>query len=480
LAALHFVHEKIGNLMIIPRILGEVRQTFVLASFTLSTFCLGMNTAALAVSADLIVDTIGKEHIVSTPVNAKIDNGNVTISTFLNKLASEKDLKIVAALMARKVIDLAPDEIARVTVYFYNTTLSKYKVVSVTAGDVKAFGSGDVNQEQLLSSLVLQDGHVSDPNNKMAAFLQSSKERADRPIHTKIKGPVLEVTAEIEPWVGDRELKMEALRLAERASQVASPSVLKIQINFVDSADPKKIRQLTTDLVTVSSIHNGIETLLQPLQIAEIKTDAASQARVDRNFGAENIVVQSISVVPGFALDERQKVLERMKGLDKLGVGMTPFLDAFLAIEEDAKNGEDNKITEGVANLNSLLDEQERAHKSAQEFVPEPLKTGAGAPKPTVSSASAFDRDSNSAYPPEIARNVLADPQSWIAYYRKRWYRKGHTPEDFPNYVHLLDFFGQTLRAAERIPEAEVYENQAAAIRARKQEDSKSKAAPPD
>jgi hypothetical protein len=466
--------------MIIPRNLREFRQTFVLASLTLCAFSSGIDTPALAVSADQIVDTIGKEHIVSTPVNAKIDNGNVTISTFLNNLASEKEFKICAALMARKVMELAPDEISRVAVYFYNTTLSKYKVISVSAGDVKAFGSGDVNQEQLLSSLVLQDGHVSDPNNKMAAYLLSSKERADRPIHTKIKGPVLEVSAEIEPWVASRDLKMEAVRLAARAAEVASPSISKIQINFVDSADPKKIRQVTTDLATLSNIHNGIETLLRPLQIAEIRTDAASQTRGDRSFGTENIVVQSMSVVPGFASDERQKLLERMKALDKLGVGMGPFLDAFLAVEEDAKNGEDNKVTEGVARLNGVLDEQERTHKMAQEFVPEPSKKDAGGPKPPAPSASAFDPDSSSAYPPEMERNVLADPQNWMAYYRKRFHRKGHGPEDFPNYVKLLDFFGKTLRSAQRIPEAEVYEKEAADIREKKLRDSKSKAAPPD
>jgi hypothetical protein len=159
---------------------------------------------------------------------------------------------------------------------------------------------------------------------------------------------------------------------------------------------------------------------------------------------------------------------------------MGPFLDAFLAVEEDAKNGEDTKIIEGVAKLNEVLDEQERTHKRAQEFVPEPIKKEAGATKPTATQAGAFDPDSSAEYTPEIARNVLADPQNWIAYYRRRWYRQGHTPEDFPNYVRLLDFFGKTLRTAKRIPEAEVYEKETAEIRAKKRVDTKSKAAPPD
>lgn len=289
-----------------------------------------------------------------------------------------------------------------------------------------------------------------------------------------MNGSVLELTAEAAPWANERDLKLEALQLAERASEVSSPSIRKIRVEFVAVNNPKKLKQITIDMHTLTNIHNGIETLLQPLAIAEINNDGSFSSVSSRLSSVESIDVQTLDVLPGPAREDRIKLLTRMQALGKLGVGMDPFLDSFLRIEESAKNGEE--VTEAVTKLSAQLDEQEKLHKSAQEFVP--IKKGgtkAPTPAPTKSSlpSSAWDPDSSTAAPPDIARNILQDHLTWMSYYEKRWHRDGHSPEDYPNYVKLLDLFGRTLRGANRIPEAEIYENKAKEIRAKKKDESK-------
>lgn len=431
---------------------------------------------AQALSSHDIADAIAKAQILTTPISVQIEGSSVTVSTYLNKQTTNKDFKVDAALIAKAVVDLAPTDIARVTIYYYNTTLTKCDAVTVTAGDVKSFDSGAMSKDQLLATLTLTPVKVTDTSNKVAAYLDSGKEaRSGRPLKSRVNGSVLELTAEAEPWASERDLKLEAMRLAEKVSEVSSPSIRKIRVDFVAVNNPKKLKQITIDMHTLTTIHNGIETLLQPLAIAEISTDGGFASVSSRLSNVEGIDVQTLDVLPGPAREDRTKLLARMQALSKLGVGIDPFLDSFLRLEESAKNGEE--VTEAVTKLSAQLDEQEKLHKSAQEFVP--IKKGGtkAAPPPAAAAksslpSSAWDPDSSAAAPPDIVRNILQDHLSWMSYYEKRWHRNGHSPEDFPNYVKLLDLFGRTLRGANRIPEAEIYENKAKEIRGKKKDDA--------
>ncbi|MBS1953331.1 MAG: hypothetical protein JST89_04040 [Cyanobacteria bacterium SZAS-4] len=430
---------------------------------------------AQALTSREVADAIAKAQILTTPISVQIEGNSVTVSTYLNKQATNKDFKVDAALIAKAVVDLAPTDVSRVTVYYYNTTITKCDAVTVTAGDVKAFSSGAMSKEQLLSTLVLAPVKVSDTSNKVAAYLDSGKEvRSGRPLKTRVNGPVLELTAEAEPWASDRDLKLEAMQLAEKASEVSSPSIRKIRVEFVAVNNPKKIKQITIDMHSLTNIHNGIETLLQPLTIAEINSDGSFASVSSRLSNVESIDVQTLDVLPGPAREDRAKLLARMQALSKLGVGIDPFLDSFLRLEESAKNGEE--VTEAVTKLSAQLDEQEKLHKSAQEFVPTKKGGAAKPPAPTATKSSlpssAWDPDSSTAAPPDIVRNILQDHLTWMAYYEKRWHRNGHSPEDFPNYVKLLDLFGRTLRGANRISEAEIYELKAKEIRAKKKDEA--------
>ncbi len=428
----------------------------------------------MALSSREVADAIVKARVLTTPITIQIEGGSVGVSTYLNTQATSKDCKIDAALIAKAVIDLAPDDIARVTVYFYNTTMTKCDAVSVTAGDIKSFGSGSTSKEQLLSTLVITSVKVLDQNNKVAAFLESGTEiRSSHSLKTRINGPVMEVSAECEPWASDRDLKLEAIRLAEKASEVSSPSIRKIRVEFLSGNNSRKIRRLVVDMPTLINIHNGIETLLQPLSVVEISNDNTFSSAAGKFSRAEDIDVQALTALPGPAFEDRSNLLTRIKSLRNLGIGVEPFVDSFLRIEEDAKNGDD--VTKGVSDLQSKLDEQEKLHKTAQEFVPLKKGTTNSPVNPTVrqTSLSAWDPDKSTGAPPaDIVKNVLVDHKTWMAYYERRWYRNGHRPEDFPNYVKLLDFFAATLRTAKRIPEAEIYEKKAADIRESKKKES--------
>ncbi|HEY9773679.1 MAG TPA: hypothetical protein V6C81_07700 [Planktothrix sp.] len=335
------------------------------------------NTQAWAITSENLVTAVQDAGVTESPVSIKIDHSSVAVSTFLNKERTDDESKIGAALIARAVIEAAPNELNGVTVYFYNTTLTKCKSVSVTAADVKAFGSGALNKDQLLSALNVRDERLSDLSSNVDTFLQSKDSSNDQSVSTKITGPVMELSTKAEAWMNDQQLKLEAFRLADKAQQVASPSVQKIVVNFADTTNPKKIRQVTIEIANLQSIHNTIVTLLQPLPITNLSS-SSNYNDLDwqsaQRSTTEKFAVQSLEAVPGVDLEDRKVLLDRIKTLDKMGIGVEPFVDSFLAIEERAKNGEEKKLADAIEDLGKQIDEQEKKYKAAQEF--HPARTG--------------------------------------------------------------------------------------------------------
>lgn len=87
-------------------------------------------------------------------ITATFAGQEAVVSTYLNRASKdqEKDCKIDAVLIAKKVMELDSDKV-RVKVRFYTFDQKSYQELTVTAGDIAAFGSGSISQDKLLASL---------------------------------------------------------------------------------------------------------------------------------------------------------------------------------------------------------------------------------------------------------------------------------------------------------------------------------------
>ena len=94
-------------------------------------------------------------------VTVSIIGQEATVSTYLNRSARdlENDCKIDAVLIARQLFAAAHSNLARVKVVFNDASSpGQYWAVTVTTGDIKAYGSRQLSMQQLLSSLELTHG----------------------------------------------------------------------------------------------------------------------------------------------------------------------------------------------------------------------------------------------------------------------------------------------------------------------------------
>lgn len=97
-------------------------------------------------------------------------------TTYKVEGATEKDCKIDAVIIAKTAFQLAP-ELSRSVVQYYDMRIpNEYSEVTVTVGDVAAYGKGDISREQLLSALKITSVKTAAPvaSGRSAAKIQSS------------------------------------------------------------------------------------------------------------------------------------------------------------------------------------------------------------------------------------------------------------------------------------------------------------------
>jgi len=91
------------------------------------------------------------------PLNVALSKKQAIVLTERTGKETDEDVKIDAVLIAREIITGFPDDISRVRVTFQNPGTDRAAQIDVTAGDVKAYGSGAMDAKSLLNSLDLNE-----------------------------------------------------------------------------------------------------------------------------------------------------------------------------------------------------------------------------------------------------------------------------------------------------------------------------------
>ncbi|MEZ4535537.1 MAG: hypothetical protein R3D26_11145 [Cyanobacteriota/Melainabacteria group bacterium] len=119
--------------------------------------------------------------------------------------------------------------------YFYDSgNPSKYKSITVTKGDVAAFGTGQVSKSELLSSIQIREGGLSDPKTAIEnqLILTAASKRQD--VQISFGQDEIDVTTAMPANAPVREYKYEALRIAEIAMEKLGlgSTVKRVNVNF--------------------------------------------------------------------------------------------------------------------------------------------------------------------------------------------------------------------------------------------------------
>lgn len=417
---------------------------------------LGIPPATLALSGADVVAAIDKAKVLdaSIRVNAQVTPEVIYISTYKNPKANDRDCKIEAVLLAKTVMEL-DNKIPRVEIRFYSqNALSRFKKISVSAGDVKAFAAGTMQEDQLLNSLVLAEEETRDPNVRATSHLQENQyARRKREVSSRINKNVLEVSAGLDPTLEDVYLKAEALRLAEKAFEAVGDDIDEVSITFYDGSKELSNRNVTLKRAQQKPFSEALNSALKDLELKTVKAE---------KLAAEGLDVTTFEPSEGLYLKERKELVGRLRALKEAGVGFSrDVLVDLVAIENGLTTLDEAVLRDKLAKLSAFIGKYEENLKKAKEIKP------AAAPK---ASAAAKTND------PVLSENVdqmkapvLANPDGYLATMAGRLARRSPTGngEDHPNFQEILTFAIDTLRQAGRTQDAARLETRLKEIKAR-------------
>lgn len=127
--------------------------------------------ASAVANAEQLAKAVNDSKILGsdTEIRAELVGGDKEALIFAtrNPQATDRDCKIDAVLIAKKVMDVGPASLTKVKVTFYDqTNKNNFRQVSVTKGDVKAYAARVIDEETLLDELEYKAVQSSRAQNK--------------------------------------------------------------------------------------------------------------------------------------------------------------------------------------------------------------------------------------------------------------------------------------------------------------------------
>jgi len=307
---------------------------------------LGQLPVSAAVTPTDIQAALEKAKILSpgTGLSASVVKNQAFVSTYRNSQASERDCKIDATLIAKAIMDLESDTITTVVVFFYNRKdPSSFDQVTLSAGDIKAFGSGDLAKDQFLSSVKIEH-HESDDAAKISSYIQASRQRmARRASDAKLENGTVTVQVEMEPWVPIRDLQYEAFRIAQNLFEAfRAQAVQKVQVVFTDPGKSMADRRVLISASDMQGIQQSIHQSLSALSVS---------------LGAAPL----LEVINGAKVPERKDLARRIIALKTAGVESSELEKAFFELQQNAKENNESKLDDQMKKLSSELTAKEKA-----------------------------------------------------------------------------------------------------------------------
>lgn len=441
----------------------ETRMARLIGVATAMSMFLSSSVACFAaVTPEEASKAINKAAILApgTDIKVRVGGDSVAVSTFRNRNANDKDTKIEALLIAKTIFEIQGNTASLVTTYFYNNMQpNQFRSVSVKTSDVKAFESGSMGQDELLSSLQLKADSIKDPASMIETRLMMAA-AARRDMTIIDKGEEVEISCKM-PVLSDADYKLEAFRMANAASglQDVGEKTKRVRVMFFDPSVKGSYKEIAVATANLDSIKRQLDQAFSSLVVSK---------------GEARIFAKDIEPDPGALLTERTALLNRIKGLEEKGVGVAPFVVAYQGIEAKLGSGaKEEELQADIKRLSTSLESQEKSYAAAKAFKP---SKGAGETKPTTEEASSGDvgnaKKAKSkgnvnrwalGFFPMPEAEVLKNPDAFLAECKAKLEPKigGKKAEAYEKWPYALMWTAEVLKANDRAGEAVKYEQQA-------------------
>jgi len=261
-----------------------------------------------------------------------LGEGEAAVSIYRNPKASDRDCKIDAVLILKKILDADPNAISRLVVRFHDpTNPGRFRQVIVQAANVKAFGRGEFGQDKLLSMTAITMGERESPLARLSATPYKDLTQSADVLPGVYRGERLQLYGRIEALrhrgVGVSPLTAEFFRIEDKVRRGDEASVINGMNSLSEKLSAQEESYNRSHPVRSSSTHGSR---------APAATDDASDSGI-----LERMRSELGDLAPGLGpeLRRRYSVARRILALKEEGRVVDEDLRVYREIEElAAKN----------------------------------------------------------------------------------------------------------------------------------------------
>ncbi len=305
-------------------------------------------------------------------ISAAVNGEEALISTYSSTRSRrvDDDCKIDAILMAKTLMEADPEDVKRVRVRFYDPLdTKKYRQVMIREGDIKAFGSRQMDRKDLLASIDMSAG---------------SDETPQRPSEKGIEPGILE---EARKTIKRRIVKLEGCRVGVGPFWMELARI-EDEVRNLNGIDDTKESAKKKELAT--RVDQDVERLLKSLDRQEEAVNAAQErekaikaaqeksareraaAKVTQGASTANSSITGVdedllnsssgsvslgAFTPreGPLMLDRFKIAKHLVNLSNKGIDVRQYVPMFKEMEGYARKGEEGALQYEINQMNSYL-----------------------------------------------------------------------------------------------------------------------------
>jgi hypothetical protein len=167
------------------------------------------------------------------------------------------------------------------------------------------------------------------------------------PVKAQIMGNEVEIRTHRNPKATDRDCRIDAALIAKAIAELKLDKVQKVRVVFYERLSGAMFKQVAINLQDIKSFGSGNispDELLAKTELVEVRKSYQE-------------LTQAPAVVPGISYGERLEIFGRIQRLKALGVGVGPYEQRFLVMEDLVRRGTVDNVDANINDLAKLLNE---------------------------------------------------------------------------------------------------------------------------
>ncbi|MFN8656393.1 MAG: hypothetical protein U0105_08660 [Candidatus Obscuribacterales bacterium] len=324
--------------------------------------------AFAALSEQKVVNTLSKLKPFANgrKMNVQTSGEQVSISLVRAKGATDKDLKIEALMAAKSLLDVEPSVLAVTMRFFDDRQPRHYVEVYVTSAEVKAFGSGMVSSDDLLTSLRTTEGATAAAPSTPASGAPAAPPAGVGAAVAVVSGPLFDERADLIARIEALQAKGVGVRIfKDRFAALEQMAQANDEENLKAAYEALERNVAAQEVATAAALPAAVHNVLTHAGVtgggtpghAGSTPNSLEELFTGMMYGAQDFRVSHPWCYPaeGPYRQQRGAIAHQLFVLKMKGYDINQYKKYFVAMEQYAATRQRSALEQSIKNLYAAL-----------------------------------------------------------------------------------------------------------------------------